>query len=96
MNEDKIQKKHKEYSPEELELARLLEFYSQPFTLKSLATSMYATEEQVREYLRNLGLLQVVSKERVAERKRIHALARQFYADLTRATHEYQENMIPS
>jgi hypothetical protein len=86
MNNDKVQTEQKEYSSEELELAQILDFYLPPFTLKSLAKQVYATEEQVREYLSKLGHLDLVSEERVAERERIYGLARQGYADLARAT----------
>lgn len=92
MNEDKVRKEPREYSMEELDLAQILDFYLPPFTLKSLAKKVYATEEQVREYLGNLGLLDLISKERVAERKRIHVLARQAHADLVRATEEWLQS----
>jgi hypothetical protein len=94
MKKLKAQREQKEYSPEELELALMLDSYSTEITLKSLAKRIHATEEQVKEYLANLGLLQVVSKERVAERKRIKVLARQFFVDLARATQESYDNRI--
>jgi hypothetical protein len=94
MKQHKARKEQKEYSPEELDLARALEFRLPEFTLRSLAKGLCATEEQVRASLENLGLLQVISNERVAERKRIKVLARQFYADLARATQESYESRI--
>lgn len=44
-----------ELSPEESDVALVLEYYSQPFTIKTLAKSVSLTEEQVREILNNLG-----------------------------------------
>lgn len=94
MSQHQVQRKQTELSPEELELIRILDFYSPEVTLKSLAKAIYATEEQVYTCLGNLGLLDIVSKERVAERRRIHALARKSRAALARATEEFHKNMI--
>lgn len=66
----------------------MLDFYSQDFTVKSLAKELYATEEQVRTYLSNLGLLDMVSKERIAERKRTRKLGQQAFEALVRAAQE--------
>jgi uncharacterized membrane protein YukC len=94
MDEHKVQRKSKEFSPEELDVARALEFYLPHFTIKSLAKSLDTSEEQVRQRLKNLGLLQVVSKERVAERRMVKILAREFYVDLARATQNFYEHKI--
>lgn len=83
-----------ELSLEELELSRLLEFRLPQFTLKSLAKDLYATEEQVRACLKNLGLLEVVSEGRVAERRKVKALARRFYADLARSAREFYDDKL--
>jgi predicted transcriptional regulator len=88
MHEDKIENQQKELSPEECEVVQVLEFYSQPFTLTTLARTVCSTEEQVHEHLKNLGLLDVVSKARIAERRETHLLARQAYEALARAAQE--------
>lgn len=88
MPEDKIEKEQRELSPDECEVVQALEFYAQPFTLKTLARTVCSTEEQVHEHLKNLGLLDVVSKARIAERREINSLARQAYEALARAAQE--------
>ena len=75
-------------SSEECDLVQVLEFYSQPFTLKALAKDIHSTEEHVCQLLSNLGLTDVVSGKRIAERRRIHALARKAYAALACAAKE--------
>lgn len=94
MNKHNVKKEPDEFSPEELDLARILESRLPLFTLKSLAKTLCTTEEQVREHLKNLNLLQVVSNERIAERRRVRVLARLFYADLARATQEFYEKKL--
>lgn len=88
MHKNHMKREERKLSPQECEVVQALDFYLPPFTLKSLAKAVYATEEQVRGYLSNLGLLDVVSKACVAERRKIHVLARQAYIALARATHE--------
>lgn len=88
MPEDKIENQQRELSLEECEVVQVLEFYAQPLTLKTLARAASSTEEQVQEHLKNLGLLDVVSKKRIEERRRIHVLARQAYGALARAAQE--------
>lgn len=83
-----MRKEQQELSPEECDVVQVLEFYAQPFTLKTLARAVSSTEEQVHKNLNSLGLLHVVSKARVAERRRIHALSREAYAALARAVRE--------
>ena len=77
-----------ELSPEESDVAMVLEYYSQPFTIKTLAKAVTLTEEHVREILNNLGLLDVVSKKRIEERRRIGSLAQEAYRGLARAAQE--------
>ena len=77
-----------ELSPEESEVAMVLEYYSQPFTSKILAKAVSLTEEHVREILNNLGLLDVVSKKRIEERRRIGSLAQEAHRGLARAAQE--------
>jgi hypothetical protein len=88
MHEDKIEKQQRDLSPDECEVVQALEFYAQPLALKTLARAISSTEEQVLEHLKNLGLADVVSKKRIAERRRIHVLARQAYGALARAAQE--------
>jgi len=88
MQMNQIMKQQKELSPEEGDLVQRLEFYTPPLTLKSLARSLSSTEEKVRENLSNLGLLDLVSKARIAERRKIHVLALQGYRDFLRAVRE--------
>ena len=95
MNQHEVQKEQKDFSPEEYELVLIFESHTHDLTLKSLAKAIYATEEQVRKYLGNLGLSDVVSTERVAERRKIKALARQAYRDLARATQDFNDNKMP-
>jgi DNA-binding MarR family transcriptional regulator len=80
-----------ELSPEEAEVVMALEYNLRPFTIKTLAKAVYSTEEQVREMLDNLGLLDLVSKERVAERRKIRSLAQQARMDLARATQDNRQ-----
>jgi len=88
MPEIKIEEQQRELSPDECGVVQVLEFYAQPFTLKTLARTFSSTEEKVYEHLKDLGLLDVVSKKRIAERRRIHVLARQAYGALARAAQE--------
>ena len=80
-----MRKEQEELSWEERELVQTLALYLQPYTLKSLAKSVYLTEEQVLQNLNELGLLDVVSRERIAERRRIRTLSRGSVVALGRA-----------
>ena len=83
-------KQSRELSQNECDIVQALDFYLQPVTLKRLAKSAGSCEEQVSADLRSLGLEDVFSKKRVAERRRIHALAQQARADFLRAVQESQ------
>ena len=90
MQGNNTKKQSRELSPSECDVVQVLEFYSQPLTLRKLAKSAGSCEEQVSADLRSLGLEDVFSKKRVAERRKIHALAQQARAEFLRAVQEAQ------
>ena len=90
MQGNNTKKQPRELSPSECDVVQALEFYLQPLTIKKLAKCVGMCEEQVSADLRSLGLEDVFSKKRVAERRRIHALGQQSRADFLRAVQESQ------